>query len=291
MSDLFPTELGIYRLFILLMTGTIVLGFVMQKGYLPYPRISAWLLAILAPATTYIEMRDQNPVFLMVALILALLYGMKTVVTVWAPRKVSLDLGRWLAFTTTWFGMRVDPFQQRSKEPRAGFKRLIVKGALAFLFGLILIVLTKRLWAVGIATEPTWIVQVALLGLFLLAISLVLHFGTLTLLAGFWRWRGVPVGVLFNAPFKATSLNEFWGRRWNIAFAEMTAIAVYRPIRGVLGDTAAKRGAYLFSGIAHELAISVPVNAGYGLPAIYFILQAIGAWAEQRFGLTGRLWT
>jgi hypothetical protein len=31
--------------------------------------------------------------------------------------------------------------------------------------------------------------------------------------------------------------------------------------------------AFIFSGILHEIALSVPVNAGYGLPTLYFIIQ------------------
>src|SRR5207248_6050770 len=99
----------------------------------------------------------------------------------------------------------------------------------------------------------------------LAGLSLLLHFVIFNILAGLWRRAGVACNPLFRAPLRSTSLGEFWGRRWNLAFAEMTAIGVYRPLTGHVGRTAALFVAFLFSGLLHELAITVPVQAAYGL--------------------------
>jgi len=39
--------------------------------------------------------------------------------------------------------------------------------------------------------------------------------------------------------------------------------------------------AFIFSGLLHELALSVPVNHGYGLPLLYFIIQGLLILAEK----------
>ena len=118
-------------------------------------------------------------------------------------------------------------------------------------------------------------------------VSLVLHFGLFNVLAGLWRLAGVDCRPLFRAPLRATSLGEFWGRRWNLGFSEMTAVAVYRPLLGVLGKGGATVAAFLFSGLLHELAISLPVKAGFGLPLLYFALHGGLVWLERGLARAG----
>src|SRR5205814_651706 len=116
--------------------------------------------------------------------------------------------------------------------------------------------------------------------------SLVLHFGIFNALAGAWRRAGVDCRPLFKAPLLAASLGEFWGRRWNLAFSEMTALGVYRPLSGLVGRKAATAAAFLCSGLLHELAISVPVLAGFGLPLAYFALHGLLVLLERRLEST-----
>jgi alginate O-acetyltransferase complex protein AlgI len=46
--------------------------------------------------------------------------------------------------------------------------------------------------------------------------------------------------------------------------------------------------AFVASGVLHELAISVPVRAGYGLPMLYFALQGLLVLIEHQLERAGR---
>jgi D-alanyl-lipoteichoic acid acyltransferase DltB (MBOAT superfamily) len=109
----------------------------------------------------------------------------------------------------------------------------------------------------------------------LVCLSLILHFGLLSISAGLWRLFGVNTYFLFKEPAKALSLTEFWSKRWNIAFSEMISAAVFRPLKNRTGSVVALMAGFVFSGLLHELALSVPVNSGYGLPMLYFIIQGV----------------
>ena len=117
--------------------------------------------------------------------------------------------------------------------------------------------------------------------LLLIAFSLILHFGLLSIAGGWWRLLGVRTYLLFKEPLKSSSLNEFWSQRWNLAFIEMTSLLIFRPFRKRGNKTTALMLAFAFSGLLHELAISVPVNGGYGLPLLYFIIQGAAIKLEQ----------
>jgi Membrane bound O-acyl transferase family len=201
--------------------------------------------------------------------------------TVLGPRATAEFLG--------WMGMRPALFARKRNVDARGAAALAGHGARTFLAGAMLFVSARI-----VATAPLelpWkrglVTIVAMIGL-----SLMLHFGFFDLVAGFYRLRGVPVGKLFRAPLEARSLSEFWSRRWNIGFSEMIALVVHRPVRRNAGESAALAASFLASGLLHELAISVPVRAGYGLPTTYFLLHGALVGIERRMGRSpGQLWT
>ncbi|KAL1567761.1 acyl-CoA--sterol O-acyltransferase 1-like [Salvia divinorum] len=65
----------------------------------------------------------------------------------------------------------------------------------------------------------------------------------------------------FNEPYLATSLQDFWGRRWNLMVSNILHPTVYRPVRSVAGRLGLSRWAaipavlatFLVSGLMHEL--------------------------------------
>jgi D-alanyl-lipoteichoic acid acyltransferase DltB (MBOAT superfamily) len=84
-----------------------------------------------------------------------------------------------------------------------------------------------------------------------------------------------------QAPMRATSLADFWGRRWNLGFRQLTHGLVFWPIRKRFGTAAATLAAFIGSGLVHDLVISCPAGGGYGLPTAYFLFQGIGVLVER----------
>lgn len=114
----------------------------------------------------------------------------------------------------------------------------------------------------------------------------LLHFGLFHLLSCFWRAAGVNARPLMNWPVLATSVTEFWGKRWNTAFRDLTHRFLFRPLSTRLGAVGALLTGFLLSGVVHDLVISVPAGGGYGWPTVYFLVQGAALLIER--SRTGR---
>lgn len=128
--------------------------------------------------------------------------------------------------------------------------------------------------------EPLLSGWVAMLGLILF-----LHFGTFQIVALLWQSVGVNAKAIMSAPLRSTSLGEFWGKRWNLGFRQLSHELIFRPLHRRLGTDAASFLVFAVSGLIHDLVISLPARGGYGLPTLYFMLQGAGMTIEHsRFG-------
>lgn len=104
---------------------------------------------------------------------------------------------------------------------------------------------------------------------------------------------------IMKNPLRATSLGEFWGERWNLAFAELARRFILRPLARPLGAGMAGSAVFLVSGLVHESVLSLPAGSGWGRPTLYFMLQPLGIFAEKNMagkrmglgkGLRGWAW-
>lgn len=256
----------------------VLLGYVFVKRELVWP---AWLLMLLVIPVVYCIFNHEHPVLKMLGIIATTFTGIKviTVTVDYSGKKVKLKFIPWLAFAGGWAGMRAQPFETLGQQALPNAWPMIRFGISRIMAGLLLIILAHGIVALYFDKGLTYFLVSPVL---LVALSLILHFGLLSIGAGQWRLMGVNTYYLFRQPAKAMSLTEFWGKRWNLAFIEMTTVGIFRPLRGEIGKAGALAAAFLFSGLLHELALSVPVNSGYGLPMLYFVIQGVVLLVEKK---------
>lgn len=76
------------------------------------------------------------------------------------------------------------------------------------------------------------------------------------------RWVfGIEFEEPSNEPYLSTSLQDFWGRRWNILVSNLLRLTVFIPVRSAMIDVAGRRrsaavgvfAVFVVSGLMHEL--------------------------------------
>jgi hypothetical protein len=151
---------------------------------------------------------------------------------------------------------------------------------------------TEWVWSVGQIAVGAWmIVGVAprlvpayplIAGwLTMFGVVSVLHFGVSHLLSLGWRAVGVNARHIMHKPLLATSLADFWGRRWNLAFRDVAHRFILKPLTGVVGCSWAMMAVFLVSGLVHDAVISLSAGGGWGWPTLYFLIQGAAMWFER----------
>ena len=281
--------------------------------------LPAWMALIGLPISL-LPLRDRLASWQFMWLMAgAIFFGCKWL-TAWCAQKPNshLKLAPTLGYFFAWPGMDAKKFLTRPRQNSTALSRQVFhrkssrdeqKLVSPFLAPIAKIFLGGVL-LFGAARFPQQPLLAGWIGMF--GIILILHFGLFQLLAIGWRKAGIEVEPIMNAPLRSKTVSEFWGRRWNSAFNRLAFEFVSRPITRRLGGRrsceAAGRSpgiwalhfgaaiatltAFLVSGLIHELVISLPAGAGYGLPTAYFLLQGVGILLERAFAqIRGRIFT
>ena len=225
-------------------------------------------LFLLLPLGTPFVLRGVEPWVLMWAMAGALWLALKLFTLFEVARR---PLARSLAYLA-WPGMDGPEFFRTNAVPRPALREWLV-AALNIAMGVTLV------YGAAAAAHPHSILLAGWLAM--VGVVLILHFGLFKCLAMLWRARGIPVTSIMDAPLRSRSLSEFWGRRWNTGFSIPARRYLMEPITRRFGAVAGLLTVFLVSGLVHELVISLPAKAGYGLPTLYFLIQAAGLICER----------
>lgn len=239
----------------------------------PHRRVGSMLLIILPLLA--LAFRTRLPAWgFMWALAFAIYAGCKWL-TWWDARGRlrRVSFGRSAAYLLMWPGMDATAFLNETRTPAATNRRDWALALLKFLLG------TFLFWGVARWMPPEKPLLTGWIGL--VGSIFMLHFGIFHLLALFLQKAGVQVGAVMRNPVAATSVREFWGERWNLAFHDLATKFLFRPLLPSFGVAGAALATFLISGLVHELVISVPAGGGFGLPTAYFVLQGMGMLFER----------
>ncbi len=188
-------------------------------------------------------------------------------------RRDRLPRWRTLAFLLFWPGMDAEQFIFPAKSPPVPSKREWEFALGKMLLGIVLIGWFTEQASRWSPLAAGWAGAVGTI--------FVLHFGLFHLLSLIWRTAGMAAAPIMQAPIYSTSLNEFWSRRWNMGFRDLATTLIFRRLIKHVGLRNSLLITFLISGLVHELVISLPAQAGYGLPTIYFLIQGMGIVAER----------
>ena len=232
-----------------------------------------WLPLLLLP-TAAILFRNSLPAWLFMWMLAFAIFIALKWTTWWKARNhVPHSAARSLAYLLAWPGMDAETFLDSRAQPASPELKNWLWAFVKTLLGIFLLwVLARRLPE----TQPLAQGWIGLLGLIFL-----LHFGSFHLIALFWQARGVAAQPIMSNPIASKTLSEFWGKRWNLGFRQLAYDLIFRPLHKKIGPAASSLLVFLFSGLIHDLVISLPARAGYGLPTTYFLAQGFGVILER----------
>ncbi|RCV06282.1 LOW QUALITY PROTEIN: hypothetical protein SETIT_1G150600v2 [Setaria italica] len=101
-------------------------------------------------------------------------------------------------------------------------------------------------------------------------------------LAALGRALGMGLEPQFHKPYRSASLQDFWGRRWNLMASAVLRPAVYVPVRAGLGAPAGVLATFLVSGLMHEvIAYDITFRLPTGQLTAFFLLHGASVCTEK----------
>jgi len=241
-----------------------------------------WLPISVLPLTA-VAFRNLLPAWVFMWVLSFAIYLSLKWLTWWRARsRIAHASWRSVAYLLAWPGMDAEAFLDASQRVPPPALTTWISATIETSLGVVLLWVVARSIPQRAPLLRGW---VGMLGLILL-----LHFGTFQIVALLWQKLGVKAQAIMCAPLRSTSLGEFWGKRWNLGFRQLSHELIFRPLHRRLGVDGAGFLVFAVSGLIHDLVISLPARGGYGLPTIYFLLQGTGMTIEhsrfgKRFGL------
>jgi hypothetical protein len=232
-----------------------------------------WLPLVVLPLSALALYNLLQPWAFMWILTASIYCGLKWLTWFKGRGRVPHAAWRSIAYLVAWPGMDADSFLDARKVAVPPRLRDWLHAVLETGLGAILLWAVARILPPGQTLLRGWI---GMLGLILL-----LHFGSFQILALFWQRFAVTATPIMSAPLRSGSLSEFWGKRWNLGFRQLSYDLIFAPLHRKLGATLTTLLVFVVSGLIHDLVISVPARGDYGFPTAYFTLQGVGVAFER----------
>ena len=120
--------------------------------------------------------------------------------------------------------------------------------------------------------------------------SLRMEYGVITLFAvGILGHSSSAWPPLFDNPWMSTSIHEFWGKRWHQGLRRAFLVLGGYPGEWIAGKVGLVCGAFLASGLYHELSMYLVHRGVDHRVTFFYSFQAIGIILEKVFvKITGR---
>jgi hypothetical protein len=236
-----------------------------------------WSSAALAAAALFVPFWLEQGSVLRAAVALELLWVCVKVLALArdrAPRSASFRVLQMLVL----HDLRLDGFAKRGALPELQLRLLLGACGWAALAA-------PQLWlalfyAPGLAAPWGWLVRCASGVAFA-------YTGVEAALGGFeflYRAGGLRPPILHQQPILATSIGEFWGRRWNRIVGTWLFVTFYRPLAVRRREPLGLAAAFIGSAVLHLYFTWAAIGLEPALRmATFFLVQLPPLWLERRW--------